>query len=453
MVATTLLVLQQTGQADALALIAQATQLCFALVLVTGAVLLLCRWYLLDQPASGWIASAMIVLAIYLRPELYLTSELRSTEVLVVPTDVLCMLTVAWMSRCSVKQQVPAGWRHPVLLGLLGGFALTFLRSAWLALDLDAYQQAITLLVSLAFPVAVFVCARWVLASSAFPDQYRWHLVVPLALGIGFYHFVPTSTDPLSFASLLVTTVCAGTAISTLTTSIALVQDAFATQSRRLAQLSDRAALAEVIVHDDAERLHECRAALAGISSASQLLIANPDALGADQSQRLQELLNSELARLQSLLDPRIAPGAEPSVQSIELDEVVEPLVLAALSRGVDVEYRPTRTEVQVQPEALVSAVLALVGNAERHAPGARLSVWTTIDSEHVALHISDDGPGIPASLEDTLFTRGERGDQSPGEGLGLYAARREIRRSGGDLRLEQSHLGARFAVILPRVA
>lgn len=452
-VAATLLILREAARADALELIAQATQLCFALILVTGAVLLLCRWYLLDQPASGWIAAAMIVLAIYLRPELYLASELRSSEMLVVPTDVVAMLVLAWMTRCAVDEVAPTGWRNPVLLGLFAGLVLTSMRSGWLNLDLDAYQQVVALLVSLAFPVAVFVCTRRVLASNAFPAEYRWHLVIPLVLGIGFYHFVPSGTDPLSLVSVAVTTVCAGTAMSTLITCVALVQDAFTTQSRQLAQLSDRAAQAEVIVHDDAERLHECRATLAGISSASQLLITHSEDLAAEQSLRLQDMLSSELARLQGLLDPRVSQAAEPNVQSVALDEVVEPLVLSALARGIEVDYRPTLIEVEVEPEALVSAVLALVGNAERHAPGSRLSVWATIDSAHVSLHISDDGPGIPANLEATLFTRGERGEESPGEGLGLYAARREIRRSGGDLRLESTHQGARFAVILPRVA
>lgn len=452
-VAASLLVLRQAGEEDALALIAQATQLCFALVLIAASILLLCRWYLLQQPASGWIAAAMIVLAIYLRPELYLTSQLSSAETVVVPTDVACMLVLVCITRCAARNRPTTGWRHPVVIGFGFGFSLTLLRSAWLTLELDNYERVIVLLVSMVFPIAVFICTKFILDSKAFPDEYRWQLVLPLALGIGFYHFVPSNTDPLGYVSILVTTVCAATAISTLTAAIALVQDAFSTQSRRLAQLADRASQAETLVSDDAERLHECRSTLAGISSASQLLITESGALAEDQSLRLRELLNSEMTRLQNLLDPTIAPDPEPRLEAVPLDEVVEPLILSAVARGVQVDYRPSSAPVYVQPEALISTVLALVGNVERHAPGAQLSVWATTNHEHVALHVSDDGPGIPDSLEETLFTRGERGEKSPGEGLGLYAARREIRRSGGELRREESAHGARFVVLLPRAA
>ncbi|MFS3128116.1 sensor histidine kinase [Nocardioides sp. Bht2] len=452
-VASTLLVLRRADQADALALIAQATQLCFALVLISSAILLLCRWYLLNQAASGWIAAAMIILAIYLRPELYLSTHPRPSELIVAPTDVACMLVLVWVTGCAAKERPPTGLRHPILVGVGFGLALTVLRSAWFTLDLDTYERLLALLVSLAFPVAAFICAQRILASRAFPDEYRWQLVLPLALGIGFYHFVPATIDPLGYVSVMVTTVCAATAITTLTASIALVQEAFATQSRRLAQLADRASQAETLVNDDAERLHECRSTLAGISSASQLLITEPQALAEEQTVRLRELLNSEMARLQTLLDPTITPDPAPLRESVALDEVVEPLVLSALARGVQVDYRPSSSAVLVQPEALVSAVLALVGNAERHAPGAHLSLWSTTNHDQVALHVSDDGPGIPDSLEETLFTRGERGEKSPGEGIGLYAARRGLRRTGGELRREESARGAQFVVILPKAA
>lgn len=66
-----------------------------------------------------------------------------------------------------------------------------------------------------------------------------------------------------------------------------------------------------------------------------------------------------------------------------------------------------------------------------------------------VRLSVSDDGPGVPPALRDTLFQPFVTA-KPEGIGLGLAIAQDIMRQLGGDLVLEDSERGARFTMIMP---
>ena len=70
-------------------------------------------------------------------------------------------------------------------------------------------------------------------------------------------------------------------------------------------------------------------------------------------------------------------------------------------------------------------------------------------------LHIivDDDGPGIPVSLRETIFDRGQRADTlRPGQGVGLAVAREIVEQYGGEIVTGESPLGgARMEAIFAR--
>ena len=70
-----------------------------------------------------------------------------------------------------------------------------------------------------------------------------------------------------------------------------------------------------------------------------------------------------------------------------------------------------------------------------------------------LAVHVVDDGPGIPADKREEIFgefTRLETGDK-PGAGLGLSIARRVARLLGGDVTVSGGQRGGtRFTLWLP---
>ncbi|HEX8207971.1 MAG TPA: sensor histidine kinase, partial [Solirubrobacteraceae bacterium] len=96
----------------------------------------------------------------------------------------------------------------------------------------------------------------------------------------------------------------------------------------------------------------------------------------------------------------------------------------------------------------------ALVENALNYGAGP-----VTIASGETGVRVLDEGPGLAAEEEETVFERFHRGEASragrPGTGLGLPIARELARRWGADvtLRNRDDGLGAvaelRFAISL----
>jgi signal transduction histidine kinase len=67
---------------------------------------------------------------------------------------------------------------------------------------------------------------------------------------------------------------------------------------------------------------------------------------------------------------------------------------------------------------------------------------------KRVRITVTDDGPGVPESLRDSIFHPFFT-THSDGSGLGLTTAREAAREMGGDLILEPTERGARFVVLL----
>jgi signal transduction histidine kinase len=108
--------------------------------------------------------------------------------------------------------------------------------------------------------------------------------------------------------------------------------------------------------------------------------------------------------------------------------------------------------------EALLRRLLLnLLDNALKHAPPhSTVRVTLTRAGPDARLLVSDDGPGVPASLRPRLFQRFVHGDDSAesrarsGAGLGLAIAEAIAHAHGGRIALLESTVGATFEVRLP---
>ena len=80
-------------------------------------------------------------------------------------------------------------------------------------------------------------------------------------------------------------------------------------------------------------------------------------------------------------------------------------------------------------------AVREIVANALSFggAPGAKVRILAHKEGNHFRMAVVDQGPGIPAGIQQTLFDLFVKGNNSPGHfGLGLYKARLAVQRMGG---------------------
>ncbi|MBF0261275.1 MAG: DUF4118 domain-containing protein [Magnetococcales bacterium] len=96
-----------------------------------------------------------------------------------------------------------------------------------------------------------------------------------------------------------------------------------------------------------------------------------------------------------------------------------------------------------------------LLENAAKHTPpGTRITVTAWREEGWIAIVIADDGPGIPAGMEQRLFekfTRGRHESTIAGFGLGLAIVRAIVEVHGGTVRAEnRAEGGACFRLLLP---
>lgn len=195
-------------------------------------------------------------------------------------------------------------------------------------------------------------------------------------------------------------------------------------------------------------RIHDQRSALLAMEIAAGTLEHHFETLEATVREELTRSLGAEITRLQLMI------GQEAPMQAFRVEEALRPLLCLERLRGTRLRVQlPADLRAFGAPYQTAEAVQNLLDNARVHAPGAGVTVRGHAEGDWVVLRVEDDGPGIPRHERHLIFEAGGRGRASagtPGEGLGLYVARRLLRRQGGDLWVEKgAGVGACFAMQL----
>jgi signal transduction histidine kinase len=216
-----------------------------------------------------------------------------------------------------------------------------------------------------------------------------------------------------------------------------------------------------------ADASHELRTPLTSILANLELLQerlerAEPDG---EEGEMVGSALRSSrrMSRLVSdlLLLARADAGRTGSRRECDLAEVAaaavsEVLPVANGRRLTIAEDGPV--PVDGNPDELHRLALNLLDNGLRHTPqGTEIKVSVERRNGDAVLEVSDDGPGLPAGMEDQVFSRFVRGngpaDLAPdtGTGLGLAIVKAVATSHGGDVDAgSSSDGGARFTVRLP---
>lgn len=252
-------------------------------------------------------------------------------------------------------------------------------------------------------------------------------------------------------------------------TITAIFQDI--SDQKRLDQLNLRAQRLEAVAELSASLAHEIKNPLASIRSAVEQIAARPAAnadertLGAlivRESDRLSRLLSEflDFARVrvtkQEPVDlAAVVKGASRLAEAhpgraagttLTIDVADGPLMISGdedlLHRAV---FNLALNALQATRAATTVRVSAIVAPAERVPRGV-----AALEGGAILVEVSDQGPGIDASVRDRLFepfTTTKPG----GSGLGLAIAHRAIEAHRGVILVDSSERGTRFAVLLPR--
>ncbi|ALJ18634.1 ATP-binding protein [Microbacterium sp. No. 7] len=243
----------------------------------------------------------------------------------------------------------------------------------------------------------------------------------------------------------------------------ALEHSALARTASEIAPLaaSDRlrTALLSALSHDLRRPLAAATAAVTGLRTArGHLTPGDRDELLATAAESLDALA----ALITDLLDvTRLQAGAL-AVATTPLDaaEAILP-ALEELGIGpdqIELALDPGVPAVDADPVLLQRALVNLLANALRHAPGgSRVRVATSAFGDRVEIRIVDHGPGIPADRRDDVFLPFQRlgdTDNTTGLGLGLALSKGFVEAMNGTLTAEDTPGGGVTMVIgLPALA
>ena len=207
---------------------------------------------------------------------------------------------------------------------------------------------------------------------------------------------------------------------------------------------------------------HELRTPLTSVIGMLDLLDSDQGTLEPEEAAELLGLARSEAEHIEHLVAnlhsaSRLARNT--------LDPSPEPINVARLaSRVVDRfpsvarrTYLPTGRLLAMADLQLTTQVITnLVQNVERYAPDGEVTITVERRDDHVALVLSDDGPGIadvdlPHVFERLYVSHHNPTAQESGSGLGLAIVRDLSERMGGSVVARRSALGgAEFVVSFP---
>jgi signal transduction histidine kinase len=205
-----------------------------------------------------------------------------------------------------------------------------------------------------------------------------------------------------------------------------------------------------------AEISHELRTPLAAIIAETELALGRPRSAASDdealahiaeRAAALKRILESLLAAARA--ESSEAPPATALRAVLEETLRAEPATDAV---RIDLAPGPDFT-VDVEPALLERIVQPILDNAASFARSA-VSVSARAHGPDVVVAISDDGPGVEATVAERIFEPGFRArgrDAEAGAGLGLPLSRRLARAAGGEVSLRAGRVGgASFEIRLP---
>ncbi len=205
---------------------------------------------------------------------------------------------------------------------------------------------------------------------------------------------------------------------------------------------------------------HEVRNPLAAISGAAQLLQQRANDAG---QRELAQLIRDEANRLAGLTERLLGTRNNTVTRAVNVHALLERVaeLLRAERTGVAIvrDYDPSLPAWQGDPDRLLQALLNLVRNAVE-ANASRIVLrsraeagWRDARGQRVPalrVEVEDDGDGVPAQIETTLFEPMVSG-RSDGTGLGLALTREIAREHGGELTYQRRETGSCFVLLLPR--
>lgn len=117
---------------------------------------------------------------------------------------------------------------------------------------------------------------------------------------------------------------------------------------------------------------------------------------------------------------------------------------------------KPDKENVSATAGTLFSSVIGnILSNAVQHndKDERKIDISITETDDTVKISIADNGPGIPETVQESIFESTNKGEDSDGLGVGLYLIKTVVKKYDGEIVVDENEQlgGAEFSVILPK--
>jgi signal transduction histidine kinase len=220
------------------------------------------------------------------------------------------------------------------------------------------------------------------------------------------------------------------------------------------------------LMHETAASFaHEIGTPLNTVSGHLQLLRDDFEAQQDHQGVERVRLLLAQVDRVAGIVRAGLNRGAwpKPFAREVDVNEIVtrmtlflEPSlsdagVVARLELAGNGDRAPAPVLAACDPAMVEQILLNLLKNAlEALAPGDSVTIATGRGDREAFIEVHDDGPGLDAEAESTLFRPFSTTKGPAGTGLGLAVSLRLARTLGGDLVHVPTERGVRWRLSLP---
>ncbi len=209
---------------------------------------------------------------------------------------------------------------------------------------------------------------------------------------------------------------------------------------------------------------HEVKNPLAGILGYAQLALRKLEK--EDPLHKNLEIIEKETRRCKTIIENlmRFARQEKALMEPMDLNQTVEDaIVIVSHQLGInevalEKELAPQLPQIHGSANQLQQVLMNLMINAQQAMEGQPGTIKITTglaDTGHIAIQVSDTGPGIPQDIQgkifEPFFTTKPAGK---GTGLGLSVTYGIIKDHKGDVRLEsEPGQGTTFVITLPVMA
>ena len=198
--------------------------------------------------------------------------------------------------------------------------------------------------------------------------------------------------------------------------------------------------------------IHDIRSPLSVITGTSSILKRKrPEADVAEAC----DLINMQCQRIQSMAGEVLdfSKGTTTvTPQTVDLQPYFKHLNQEYYRQhDVHLSVIPAEITLTADPDKIVRIMQNLCNNAvQAMENGGNISIEASLDDDVVTISISDDGPGIPDEIVETLFDPFVSSGTHKGTGLGMAITQSLVGSHGGVINFETSDQGTTFYIKLP---